>query len=60
MKCIKCNRPLARAVVTLGGHPVGPKCAKSMNLLTPRQAKRIKVEKSFHEKQFELQLEWMP
>jgi hypothetical protein len=60
MKCIKCSRPLARAAVLLSGHPVGPKCAKAMNLQTPKQVKKTKVEKSFSEKQFELELEWMP
>lgn len=42
MRCIFCNRPLTRATVILGGHPVGPDCSRKHSLIGPTvKSKRI-------------------
>lgn len=42
MRCIFCNRPLLRATVMLGGHPVGPDCSRKHSLIGPTvKSKRI-------------------
>lgn len=36
MKCVICNRPMARAAALQGGYPVGPVCAAAAGLIPGR------------------------
>jgi hypothetical protein len=38
MKCVICNRPMARAAALQGGYPVGPVCAAAAGLIPARGA----------------------
>lgn len=38
MKCVICNRPMARAAALQGGYPVGPVCAAAAGLIPGRGA----------------------
>lgn len=45
MICIMCNRRMLTAAIMLGGHPVGPKCAKKRGLIEPRRRKKSEAER---------------
>lgn len=42
MQCFLCGRPLKSPRLFLRGHPIGPVCAKSLNLFTGPARKHAK------------------
>jgi hypothetical protein len=45
MKCVICNRPMARAAALQAGYPVGPVCAAAAGLLPGRGGASVKAGK---------------
>lgn len=41
MKCVICNRSMARAAALQGGYPVGPVCAAAAGLIPARGAASV-------------------
>ena len=45
MICVMCNRRMLTAAIMLGGHPVGPKCAKKRGLIDSNKRKKSEAER---------------
>jgi len=55
VKCVRCQRPLLRAAITIGPRQYGPKCAKAAGL-TESKARRKKPSQRVEDAR---QLDWV-
>ena len=61
MRCVRCNRPINTAAVSVGIYSYGPKCAKTAGLLAAHSAAvgALRKARSVKPQQDERQADWI-